>query len=592
MSKWLYQFWSYGFKTAKCWGRGPREWNASNLGLTIDYGTSPKPYPGTPRPGLQARLSSSTRDTFPRPSPLCRWSIHYEEVIHYQPCKSRTPSPEPNPDPFNEGTWKPWPSSWETPPCQEKLLSSLSTNSFSTIGADTLPIAIPKLIGDSTLSPNELLEEALGFSIMARNTDLLCKLMLQLSKLPHVIDKFRGLNPIHLATTYLDGSRTCCTMLSDLLIVPYPSLNFRLSSVNNLGHTVLDNLMIAILKAHTSIAPGAVDDSLRSEAHFPGEEVDICGRWDADSECVRARLAAGHLSIPFAWKHKFCHTSIQAICDFVDVLSDYDNSISDSVIFATPSGLFMKRCVSCGLKMVLQPLHAAVMTAFALAEFGTEDEDLFGMLAVLLCMLKRGADPFEPADISTLALFPEGSSEIHTLTGCNHKELTPAELANLVPSGLIDNWPVRIQTGWSVFCHVLKRSERDWEAFEEMPLHRTCDSHDYMPTFFGDESYLGVIEAAVRTEILTYRRLEEGDTWVSPHFDMGALLDSLDHGGQIAVGLVDKGMMNPLCECGEMKNNLQCSTAAEAMTRYYFSNMGDWSRSTYIGPCLYPSEAC
>lgn len=53
--------------------------------------------------------------------------------------------------------------------------------------------------------------------------------------------------------------------------------------VNEHGHTILDNLMISIIKSHTSAKPVVVDDNFKDVARFVGEEVDICGRWDADS---------------------------------------------------------------------------------------------------------------------------------------------------------------------------------------------------------------------------------------------------------------------------------------------------------------------
>lgn len=198
-------------------------------------------------------------------------------------------------------------------------------------------------------------------------------------------DKIRQLNLIHLAATFLDGSKACCNVINRIWIKN--GFVFRTSDVDKLGHTVFDKLMITILKFHTSITPDIVDDGLREEIRFPGEETDICGRWDADSDCVRALLGMGNPRIPYEWKHKFCHTSIQVICHSIYSLA-YADSLKDDTSFAdVPSGLFVKHCVFCGLKMQLTPLHLVVLTAFNLVEFGANDEDLFGMLAVLLSML-------------------------------------------------------------------------------------------------------------------------------------------------------------------------------------------------------------
>lgn len=57
--------------------------------------------------------------------------------------------------------------------------------------------------------------------------------------------------------------------------------------INDLGHTVLDSLMASILKSHTSRVPGVVHTTFGNDQRFAGEEVDICGRWDADSDSIR-----------------------------------------------------------------------------------------------------------------------------------------------------------------------------------------------------------------------------------------------------------------------------------------------------------------
>jgi hypothetical protein len=66
----------------------------------------------------------------------------------------------------------------------------------------------------------------------------------------------------------------------------------------HLNHTDLDNLMIAILKAHSSCTPAMADEAFKKEHRFAGEEVDICGRWDADSDCIRHLQASGSPTIP------------------------------------------------------------------------------------------------------------------------------------------------------------------------------------------------------------------------------------------------------------------------------------------------------
>lgn len=587
MSKWLYQFWIYGFKTAKSWGRGPRNWDADSLRLNVFPAISPAPTSSTPRPEVEA--TNDERD-FPErgnhitlePSPLCRWSIHYRDTLQYQVCRSRTPTPEPSPDPLDEASWKPWPSSWQEPSYQTRFLDNLATNDFSNIKAKDLPIAVPQIAKAAEAQGDELLEEAYGFAIMARNTEMLLEFHERLSEDETAQEKLGNLNPVHLATTYLDGSKACCTVLRVLLSGDC-DLRFRPSSLNNLGHTAFDNLLIGILKAHTSIRPGAVDNSLRDEKRFPGEEIDICGRWDADSDCIRALLAAGNPHIPFAWKHKICHTSAQTICHCLDELYFRNQGISGAKdIPQIPSGLFVKYCVSCGLKMQLLPLHSIVLVTFALAQFGKKDEDLFGMLAVLLAMLSRGADPRETAHFSISALFHGDEINMLNEMECDHAELKPAELADCVPSTVIENWSKMARTSWEIFRHILRRSEFQWQTGqvpskcyhsrededEDGNVDTLLGSHEH---YFGGDTGLAVLSAAVRTELLTYRRLKEGDPWISPHFNLDSLLEGLNDDGRISIGLVENKMMKRICDGGLFMNEDPYLQGEQAM-RYFLES--------------------
>jgi len=110
-------------------------------------------------------------------------------------------------------------------------------------------------------------------------------------------------------------------MLLDFVVTHFagPNISQQLY-VNPLGHTVLDTLMMGILKSHTSCSPFIVDDRLAKDKRFVGEDLDVCGRWDADSPCIRKLLSEGHLAIPPDWKHMFCHTSAQALCHSIGTL--------------------------------------------------------------------------------------------------------------------------------------------------------------------------------------------------------------------------------------------------------------------------------
>jgi hypothetical protein len=113
-----------------------------------------------------------------------------------------------------------------------------------------------------------------------------------------------------------------------------------------------------------------------------------------------------------------------------------------------------------------------------------------------------------------------------------------------------------------------------------------CWLHDYTPyqqNFFGKNKSLATLWAAVQTELLTYRRIAEGDPWISANFDMQSVLESLEKGKELAIRLVSKGMMKPFCSCGIFHDSEDpaCLRVEEA-SAYYFSNLEDWSRTTYL----------
>ena len=92
-------------------------------------------------------------------------------------------------------------------------------------------------------SPDEMLQEAFGFSIIGRNIGLMGDLLdrIELSSID-----VSGLYPPRMAATYLDGSRTCCDIL-DLLLnrveAVFGAADGHVNElyINELGYTVLVN---------------------------------------------------------------------------------------------------------------------------------------------------------------------------------------------------------------------------------------------------------------------------------------------------------------------------------------------------------------
>jgi len=256
-----------------------------------------------------------------------------------------TTSSESEGDPDDEALGPKWPEGWEEPPFKERLRDNLKSNDFSTININQLLVAISTVAKAVKSSPNELLEEAIGFSIIGRNASLLRDL---LRKAKEAKLDISNLYPFHLATSYLDGSKSCCLILNLLFdFTPYELIQkySRFGYINDLRYTILDNLIITILRNHTSISPGTIDSALRTDRRFPRQEVNICGRWDTDSETYRELLSNSKFAVPFKWKHKFCYTSAQAVYHCITVFANYFVSLNAS------SGLFLKHCTYCGVKL-------------------------------------------------------------------------------------------------------------------------------------------------------------------------------------------------------------------------------------------------
>lgn len=619
MSTWLYHFWLFSFKTAKHWGVGPQAWTADILGLDGSGSALAKPVllsqPATPATNSSTPVSQHTsradrtfdtglREHTTSPTSLCRWSIHYRG-INYQSIPSPPHSPPGQIDLDDEESWPAWPGFHTGQEFVGKLTQGLEKNNFTTVGSGGLPVSINKVVRAAQLSPEELHQEALGFSIMSRNSDLVSDLLEKSTDLGY---DGNGFYPFHLAVAYLDGSKSCCNILDTLMI----SLPLRKIYVNELGHTVLDQLMIAILKAHTSCAPIVADSFFKKGQRFEGEDVDICGRWDADSACIRNLLANGTPSIPFRWKHMFCHTSVQTICHCIGTL--FGLPIRPNI--DTPSGLFVRRCSHCGLKLQLLPLHALLIVGLHLSQSGCEGETLFGILACLLCLLSKGADPRLTADICFDALFD--NEESHE---CTHKSLNPVQLANYLLATFKSMWTKEISTTWEVVYYVLKQSLKEWKRSspqskshyqkmqhinefdssvqyieDDMDTNSDNDEETSLPTdcgcelgreyhkdnFFGRSKSLATLWAAVKTELLTYRRLTEDDPWLSHNFNISSLNRGLHDKHRVSIPLVEKQMMKSYAECGRFEEQAVDCTLADEACAYYFSNMDDWGRTTFI----------
>jgi hypothetical protein len=565
MSEWLYQYWFFCFKTAKHWGKGPTAWTAELLSFDRYTSCTQQSLPGTPQEPLHNTAEDS--GSLHTPTDLCRWFIHIRASWpRYEPIlDEEVVQPPMGQDPDDESNWVPWPKDQQEPQLSARLRNALEHNDFSPTPTTSLPVAIPVIARAAERSPDELLLEALGFSIMSRNLEQVNATM---AKILDLDIEYLSIYPLHMATTYLDGSKTCCDILS-LLAKDLDGPQLREFFVNELGHTVWDTLMISIIKSHSSTRPVTVDETWKETKRFPGEETDICGRWDADSPAVRQLLATGSPSTPFEWKHKFCHTSIQAICHCITMMFHIN---PNPVLHEAPSGLYIRRCFHCGLKLQPQTLHSLVITAYHLANNSCKGEDLFGILACLLCFIACDVDLRKPAVVSVTSLM-----ETDALEGeCDHEELTAAGLAEKISSrSNVHAWSETVQSGWVVFCGVLRLSENVYtkakveEEDDAMDIasisdevrdthERTyCFSHndprqdeENVPTCFRMRPDLASLWAATQAELLIHRRLYDHMSWTSTKFSIERLRDQLSRNVPLSAGYLDEALLQSYCPCG------------------------------------------
>jgi hypothetical protein len=587
MATWLYEFWQFAFKTAKYWGREPRAWSADNLRLLNNVSRLPSDSADSriidldmPDATLDEPIygTNSHEAGWSAPSKICKWSLHVEHDGS-------------DPDSNDES----WPISWYETSFEDRMINNLESGRFfSGNGREEPPLSSSHIALAASRSRDELLRESIGFAILGRN----CKLLKTLLKKANENGlELSGLWPYHLATTYLDGSRGCCLVFETLnnelpRIDPFSWELYR----NDLGHTVLDTIFITILRNHTSMSPGMIDQAFREENRVPGEEVDICGRWDADSECYRELLARGETRVPLDWKHNFCHSSVQTVCHL------FRRPPFGLMMVFEKSGLFERLCGSCGERLKLPPLHALVVVCYYLLTFGLEGEDLFGAVTCLLAFLRDFIKLDMTADVSIPLLL-----DLDPGTGCSHKRVTAATLADLLPIQMESGLSSDAVLGWRVFCQIIRLAESvlEEEAEEDGNINNTTVSDfvesnisnletyafdfnfemevdngeqgsfpgyvscegarcgalaeflDGLTSGFAESNILGHLWAAVQAELLHYRRLNDEEPVTSREFDMGSILTAIEEGQKPIMPLFTNDMVKPYCIHGEFGTDEQ-----------------------------------
>lgn len=593
----FHAFFINGFTMAKEWGRrsanrqpatslvpplGGWSWNnpvapssTSNLPLNQSSLESPR----------LAELSTP-------PTQLCNWSIHVPSPCGDARCSSAiVSSDEP-----------PAASSFA-----DELHLSMERSSFSSSPLPNLPFERDIVIRAIENDPKALKVDAWKFAIMAGNHMLLEEMFAQDDG--EVLEALDEIYPFHLAASFLDGGNGCCKVFETLSKILDPSYAFS-HNIDGLGHTILDALMVSVLRSHTTISPDVVSYTFRSPKRFPGEEMDICGRWGPDTSRVRDLFHQGFSRVPDTWKHTFCHTAVQAICH--SIIAVYGPSCAPDI--NKLSGLFICRCTDCGLELKLGPLHTLVVATFYLAQLGMPGETLFGAVAVLVCLLSLGGSAALRVNISVdNILGTPGVGE------CRHTLTSPSELLQRVPKRVTDDWTDDCRTGWNCFAKILSRAEEHEHSqsndSDSQSNHSDSQSNhsgsdwedqsmadpDKNPTkcYFFIENYgahgewlklkclnedMGLLWATIQTEMLTYRRVNEGDSWISENFSLRALEDWLfGHTADFHTPLVKNQMMKQHSKCGWFHDaeTFVCP-AAQEVSANYFMNMDSHERSTYI----------
>lgn len=578
--------------TAKYWGRGPRVWTPSLINFK-SFGGHPIPSSLGGRTD-QVQISSSLLATGttpqianPHPTQLCRWSIH-SKVESASTSSESSDESEGNFDIDDESTWAEWNTEEASRTVESTIQEGLRQNTFSAVQPENLPFDVNSIVEAVQRSPNQSKVDALGFAIMSRNRVAVRKILY--NDEDSFEEELTAIYPFHLAASFLDGGKTCCSIMDVLLSALDGSTSIGVNYTDKSGLTVLDALFVTIIRSHT-VPSQALGDTFNSQIRYPGQDVDTCGRWDADSPCIRHLHASGEQAIPHQWKHMFCHTSVQAVCHTILAIFGYVWRPN----IDTPSGLFRTRCVHCGLELKVGPLHALILTAFLLADNGLPGENLFGIIACLVCLLTLRADPRATAAISIPMLL-----EHDPQNECQHPEMNPVDLAStLLQRSHNKEWTPEAILGWKMMIAILQQDvtkprDKSSESDADLCCHDIHEEEEQagMKLVHCGNERLGMIFACIQAELLTYRRLSEWDPWLSPRFNMEVLLRGMENDDEndlkILVGDsrgTKESILREYSCCGLFRSSEVSLRVrrGEACTSYY-ANLDDWRRTTFLAP--------
>lgn len=196
------------------------------------------------------------RHVVPRPPSTCRWSIH---VGWQNAIGDALPEDSASGNGWSQGSL--------SDSVEVRLLGALRTNSFSDVTEAQLPVSVSKVVKAAQRSPSDLLLESLGFAIMGRSIELVISC---LEKARDQMTDIGTIHPLHIATSCLDGGKTCCLIIDELCTFLRFEGRYRDCITNEHGHTVLDNLFLSMLRSHSNAPCQLSMDLLANVPGMPG----------------------------------------------------------------------------------------------------------------------------------------------------------------------------------------------------------------------------------------------------------------------------------------------------------------------------------
>jgi hypothetical protein len=151
-------------------------------------------------PESPSQFGHNRSPDLPRESSICFWAVHVVQTEHLGLYDTTNV-------PRNAETTNIPPASFP-----DVLSQNFQRNTFSDTSESSLPLSVPMLHAAATTSKSPLLTASVAFAIMSRNTLLLSNLLAKMKE-ENLTEEIYKTHPLHLAATYLDGAKSCCSVL-------------------------------------------------------------------------------------------------------------------------------------------------------------------------------------------------------------------------------------------------------------------------------------------------------------------------------------------------------------------------------------------